>query len=281
MPDATNKVKYGLCNVHYAMLEGVVNGFVTYAKPKPWAGAVNLSLSPQGETTKFYADDGTYWVSINNDGYQGDYESALVPDEFSQEALGERLIVPGGVQVEYANVEGKAFALLFEFKGDKKAIRHILYNCSAARSNVAGSTVTNTKTPTTSSLTLTAAPLADGRVKGKSGSSTDSRVYTNWYNTVWQPLLELEVISQAGTSPGTTVLTVETPFFTEGSSYKTKTGETVALPPYGGTLSDDWTDWDGSAPITASNGQKIAVVEVNSDNIALAGGVVTVTANGG
>lgn len=280
MPDSTNKVKFGLCNVHYAMLESVVNGFVTYAAPKPWPGAVNLSLSPQGETTKFYADDGAYWVSSANDGYQGDYESALVPDDFAQDALGEKLILPDGVQVEYSNVEGKAFALLFEFKGDKKAIRHILYNCTAARSNVAGSTVTNTKTPATSSLTLTAAPLADGKVKAKSGPSTASGVYANWYSKVWQPLLELEVTSQAGTAPGTTLLAV-VPDLAEGNSYKTKIGPAVTLPSYGATLGEDWTDWDGSAPITADNGQQIAVVEVDPDEKAVAGGVTTVVANAG
>lgn len=280
MPESTNKVKFGLSNVHYAMLESVVNGFVTYAKPKPWPGAVNLSLSPLGETTKFYADDGTYWMSPNNDGYEGDYESALVPDSFALDALGEKLILPEGVQVEYANVEGNAFALLFEFKGDKKAIRHILYNCTAARSNVAGSTVTNTKTPTTSSLKITAAPLPNGMVKSKSVPTTTSATYANWYSKVWQPLLELEVTSQAGTEPGTTALAV-IPDLAEGNSYKTKIGAAVTLPPYGATLTEDWTDWDGKSPITAENGQQIAVVEVNSDNVALAGGVATVTANGG
>lgn len=192
MPDATNKVKFGLSNVHYAMIESIVDGVVTYAAPKPWPGAVNLSLPPQGETTKFYADDVAYWVSSTNDGYQGDYESALVPDEFAQEALGEQLVADDNVQVEYANVEGKAFALLFEFKGDKKAIRHVLYNCTAARANVAGATVTNSKTPTTSTLTLTAAPLADGKVKAKTTATTTDEVYNAWYTAVWQPPAQTE-----------------------------------------------------------------------------------------
>lgn len=190
MPDATNKVKFGLRNVHYAMLKSGENGAVTYDTPKPWPGAVNLSLPPQGETSKFYADNVAYWVSATNDGYQGDYESALVPDDFSQQALGEQLVETDNVLVENASVEGKAFALLFEFEGDKKAIRHVLYNCTAARASVAGSTVTNTKTPTTSSLTLTAAPLADGRVKAKTTATTPEAVYNGWYAAVWQPAEE-------------------------------------------------------------------------------------------
>ncbi|MGI5963672.1 MAG: major tail protein [Lawsonibacter sp.] len=193
MTDATNKVKFGLCNVHYAMIESIVDRVVTYAAPKPWPGAVNLSLPPQGETSKFYADDIAYWVSSTNDGYQGDFESALVPDDFSQEALGEQLVAEDNVLVENASVEGKAFALLFEFKGDKKAIRHVLYNCTAARANVAGGTVTSSKTPTTSSLTLTAAPLANGNVKAKTTATTTDEVYNNWYQNVWQPPAQAEV----------------------------------------------------------------------------------------
>lgn len=191
MPDnAANKVKFGLSNVHYAMLRSTEGGVVTYDTPKPWPGAVNLSMPPQGETTKFYADDIAYYVSSTNDGYQGDFESALVPDEFAQSALGEKLVAEAGVLVENASVEGKAFALLFEFKGDKKAIRHVLYNCTAARANVAGATITNSKTPTTSSLTLTAAPLPNGNVKAKTTASTTDEVYKGWYQSVWQPPAE-------------------------------------------------------------------------------------------
>ena len=191
MPDnAANKVKFGLCSVHYAMIQSMEGGVVTYDTPKPWPGAVNLSMPPQGETTKFYADDIAYYVSSTNDGYQGDYESALVPDDFAQAALGEQLVAEAGVLVENASVEGKAFALLFEFKGDKKAIRHVLYNCTAARANVAGATITNSKTPTTSSLTLTAAPLPNGNVKAKTTASTTDEAYKGWYQSVWQPPAE-------------------------------------------------------------------------------------------
>ena len=47
---AKNKVKYGLKNVHYAIFNSSTN---TYGTPVAVPGAVNLSLSPEGESNTF------------------------------------------------------------------------------------------------------------------------------------------------------------------------------------------------------------------------------------
>jgi phage major tail protein, phi13 family len=182
-----NKVKFGLSNVYYAPLTVGEDGAVTFGTPVAIPGAVNLNLPPQGDTTTFYADDIAYYVAVANNGYQGDLEIALIPESFAKDILKETLDETAKVLVENATVEPAAFALLFEFKGDKHGIRHVLYNCTAARPTVGGSTITNTKEPTTATLTLTAAPLADGRVKAKTTVDTPQETYNNWYKTVWQP----------------------------------------------------------------------------------------------
>lgn len=187
MANAKNKVKFGLSNVHYALLTEGSDGTVSYATPVPMPGAVNLSLSPQGETSTFYADDVAYYVTAANSGYQGDLELALIPDDFAADVLKEALDETAKVLVENSQAESAAFALLFEFKGDAHKIRHVLYNCNASRPNVAGATTTNTKEPATSTLTLTASPLADGRVKSKTTANTPESVSSSWYSTVWQP----------------------------------------------------------------------------------------------
>lgn len=187
MPKKENKVKFGLSNVHYALLTTDENNNVVFGTPKRVPGAVNLNLSPQGETNQFYAEDVAYYVSVANSGYQGNLEIALIPDSFAQDVLRESLDETEKVLVESSAVESAPFALLFEFKGDQHGTRHVLYNCTAARPNITGATTTNTKEPQTSSLSITAAPLADGSVKAKTTTDTPDATYNSWYTSVWRP----------------------------------------------------------------------------------------------
>ena len=187
MATTENKVKYGLKNVHYAVLTPGEEGTVTFAKPVRIPGAVNLSLNAQGDETKFYADDMAYYVTTANDGYSGDLEIAVVPDSFRKDVLKETEDETDMVLLENAAAEPALFALLFEFDGDQKATRHVLYSCACSRPGISSSTRTNAKTPSTDTLTITASPLSDGRVKAKTTASTTEEKYNSWYQQVWEP----------------------------------------------------------------------------------------------
>ena len=281
MPTNTpNKVKYGLKNAHYALLTIAEDGTVTYGKPIPIPGSVSLTMDAQGDTSTFYADNMAYFVTAANDGYSGTFEVALIPDQFRQDVLHETMDEAAQVLVENINNQTSPFALLFEFDGDKKAIRHVLYNCTCTRPSVSGGTTNNTKEPSTETMNLTASPLPNGNTKARTTVDAPAAQYAGWYDAVWQPLGKLVVTSAAGASSGMTALTVA-PELSSGNSYKYQTSASVTLPAYGQVLSVGWTDWDGSEEITATTGQQIAVVEVNADNQAMAGGVATVTANAG
>lgn len=281
MPTNTpNKVKYGLKNAHYALLTINEDGSVSFGTPVPIPGSVSLTMDAQGETSTFYADNMAYYVTATNGGYSGSFEVALIPDSFRTSVLGETLDAEAQVLVENVNNQTSPFALMFEFQGDQKAIRHILYNCTCTRPSVSGSTTTNTSEPTTETMTLTASPLPNGVTKARTTMTTPDIQYAAWYDAVWQPLGSLVVTSEAGATSGTTKITVA-PALTEGNSYMYQVGASVELPAYGETLSSPWTEWNGTEDITATNGQKIAVVEVNSTDQALSGGTATVTANGG
>ena len=139
MATKKNKVKFNICNVHYALITVSEEGEVTFGTPVAMPGAVSLSLEPNGEPSNFYADGYAYYTISNNMGYEGDLELAMVPESFRTDVLKESLDT-NQVLVENANVETANFALLFEFDGDVKKIRHVLYNCSAARPNIESST---------------------------------------------------------------------------------------------------------------------------------------------
>lgn len=281
MPSNTsNKVKYGLKNAHYALLTTNEDGSATFGTPVAIPGSVSLTMDAQGETSTFYADNMAYYVSATNGGYSGSFEVALIPDHFRTSVLGETLDEEAQVLVENVNNQTKPFALMFEFEGDQKAIRHILYNCTCTRPSVSGSTTTNTTEPTTETMTLTASPLPNGVTKARTTMTTPDIQYAAWYDEVWQPLGALVVTSEAGATTGTTKITVA-PALTEGNSYMYQVGASVSLPAYGETLSSPWAEWNGTEDITATNGQQIAVVEVNATDQALSGGTTTVTANGG
>ena len=186
MADKKNKVKYNLKNAHYAMLSIGENGAVSYGTPTAMPGSVSISLDANGEPENFYADGEAYYVINNNMGYNGDLDLAMIPESFRTDALKEQLD-DKGVLIENAQVELAAFALLFEFDGDQRHIRHVLYNCSASRPGIEGKTNEESRDVQTEKLTIKAAPLANGMVKAKTGDTTDATVYNDWYKAVYMP----------------------------------------------------------------------------------------------
>lgn len=180
-----NKVKFNICNVHYALLT-YEDGTLSFGTPMPMPGAVSLTLDPNGEPSSFYADGIEYYVINNNMGYDGDFELALIPEDFRTDVLNETLD-DNKVLIENAQVSTNPFALLFEFDGDQKKIRHVMYNCTAARPSIASQTNEETTEVRTETLSLHSRPLENGLVKAKTGDSTTDTVYNGWYSEVYLP----------------------------------------------------------------------------------------------
>lgn len=274
---SNNKVKYGLKNAYYSVITEV-NGVVSYATPKHIPGSVNLAMSPVGEKVKFPADDREEYFAENvNNGYDGSLELALVPDDFRVDVLGDT-IDSNGAYVENANATVKRFALMFEFDGDVKKIRHILYNVLANRPNIEGTTRSNTKEPKSETLEMEARPAVDTsdvktRVfQGETGYDTFfTAVYlknavtntvgasTATFSKAAPTDVNIDVTSSSGTNAVKNVLLDGMPI---GGIYLTATGVDVAI------------DQDYIAAL--DNGSYTIMVEFNKGNAVVV--TLTVTA---
>lgn len=195
---SANKVKYGLKNVHYALVTETVatdgTGAITssYGTLKALAGAVSLSLSSTSEKNVFRADDSDYFVSYGQGGYEGDLEVARVNEDFLKDVLGlqednDKILVESESSFKTTNY----FALVFEFDGDQQATKHCLYKCSAARPAIASQTTGENGSidPQTETLTLTAVPRADADkyIHIQTQESTTTAAIAAWYTAVPVP----------------------------------------------------------------------------------------------
>ena len=105
--------------------------------------------------------------------------------------LGE-ILDNNGVLVEKNDAEISEFALFFEFLGDKKHIRHVLYRCSCSRPGTESSTTEESTEVKTEKLSFTATALPTGLVKAKTSENTTDAVYNNWFSQPYNPSMPKE-----------------------------------------------------------------------------------------
>lgn len=180
-----NKIKYNLKNVHYAIQSGA-GTTKSYGTPVAIKGAVAISLAPQGDEYKFYADGIEYYKNNTNNGYSGDLEVALIPEAFRTDVLGELKDTAGNI-VERADAEAVKFALGFQVDGDESETLYWFYGGTATRPTAAGTTKNESIEAQTDTLTLTFTPDEDGYVRVKSGDTTSTSSKAAWFNAVVTP----------------------------------------------------------------------------------------------
>lgn len=166
-------------------------GGITFDTPFAMPGSVSLSLEAQGELTPFYADGIKYYVSSSNGGYEGDWELALVTDEFREKILKE-IIDSNKVMLEKADAGVENFAFGFEIDGDARGTRFWFYFCTATRPTTESETTEDTIEPTTDTLTVSSAAVdlkGDGNmyVRAKTTADVDDGLYNTWFDKVYIP----------------------------------------------------------------------------------------------
>ena len=189
MSTTKNKIRFGLKNVHYAKLTKTLDEDTgaytyTYGDVKAFPGAVNLSLSPEGDASDEYADD-EIWSRLNaNNGYSGDYEYEVLPEDFATAILGLTKTT-GGVFIEKSDVDPSPFALMFEIAGDATKRRYLFYEVNTTRPSDEGSTKTDSISPIHGTMTFAARPRSTDK-KVKAYVDEGATDYSTWFSKVWE-----------------------------------------------------------------------------------------------
>ena len=197
-------VRYGISNAHYAIYtEGAGGTLGTYATPVAMKGATQLTLTPQGNTWTFYADNIAYETGSSNTGYEVSVTIAAIGDQAKIDLLGYATD-SNGVVYEAADAEPASCAFMWEFGGSKVKKRGLLYNVKFNRPTMTGKTETDSVDPDTDEFTGTAIGrdiTVGDEVKNIIKASVTNETatasqYADWFDAVY-------VIGATGTT-GTT-----------------------------------------------------------------------------
>lgn len=186
-------VRYGISNAHYALYtDGQDGALGTYATPVAMQGATQLTLTPQGDTWTFYADNIAYESGSSNTGYELSITIAVFGDQAKIDLLGYKTD-SNGVVYEPADAEPASAAFLWEFGGSKVKKRGLLYNVKVNRPTMSGNTKTESVDPDTDEMTGVAIgrdlTIGGHTVNVIKASVTDATAtatqYENWFNSVY------------------------------------------------------------------------------------------------
>ncbi len=186
-------VRYGISNAHYALYtEGEGNAAGTYAEPVAMPGATQLTLTPQGNTWTFYADNIAYETGSSNTGYEVTITIAVFGDQAKIDLLGYSTDA-NGVVYEAADAEPKSCAFLWQFDGSKVKKRGLLYNVKFNRPTETGNTKTDSVDPDTDEITgvaigrdLTIAGNVVNVIKASvTNESATAERYADWFENVY------------------------------------------------------------------------------------------------
>ncbi|MDZ4195704.1 MAG: major tail protein [Candidatus Izemoplasmatales bacterium] len=179
----SNKVTFGLTNVHYALATIGTDGSWSFGTPKRLAGAQEITTEIIGGSSQVYADDKVIATLVSNSGSTVTLKFTEIDDEFKKDIFGFKTDTNGNF-VEVVNSETKTFALGYEIQGDAKSRRIWYYLCTATPSGDSSKSKADSIEANSISLNITARPIESGsnlilRVIASVGDTN----YTNFLST--------------------------------------------------------------------------------------------------
>ena len=192
-----NKVLFGVSNLYVGLYNVAADGTVTLGTPFHVPGTVNISLEAESEENTFYADNVKYYSSYSDNGFSGEIENALFPDEFKTQFMNYVALDNGGI-AQIKGMQSKPVYIMFQSEGDQEARRGILYNVSLGQITREYATTEDTIEPGTATLPFT--------VNGDNGTGIVRASYTpasSAYNTLFTTP-PVPALPQAGATSGAT-----------------------------------------------------------------------------
>ncbi len=193
-------VMFGLSNVYIASVTETRDAqtgeiTTTYGTPKTWPGAVHMTLNTKATSEDSYADNGVWFTTMTNPGYDGTYESMHVPSWAATELLG-RYADENGAIIESSEDRPSYFALMFEIETDTVPTRYIYYKCMLTNPSGDWETTTESTTPKTATANIRVMPRGDvdtvnglkkHAIAAEVNALTDATAYDSFYTAVYQP----------------------------------------------------------------------------------------------
>ncbi len=252
MASETNKVRFGLSRVHYALYDEDTK---TYGEVKPLSGAVNISFEPQGSQSNFHADNVIYYVSNPAATDSGSLEIADMTDQALIDLLGYERDEVTGILMEVTNARHPTFAMLYQQEGDGNTKRGIRYNVTLNRPTESAQTTTDSVEPNTMTLDYTAVGrdfIVSGETKNVlKAQITDAgdthEAYDAWFNGVVVPGTAIGSTGVATLSALTIGSLTLSPTFAAGTNTYTATTENGT-----NTITATATDEEATVSITVN-----------------------------
>ena len=253
----------------------------TYDDPFAFGKAIGLQVTPNYAEGSLYADDGQAEYDKEFSYSEVTLNTSTIPIVAHEKMFGHT-VTEKNVKFngdDQNNDVGLGWISVEKVNGVRSFIGNFLDKVKFSEPSEDYATRGESIEYKTPSITGRASAVDGGGWKETETFATEAEA-KNWiYGKFGKAMGTLNVQSAAGTTTGKTKLTV-TPTKGESSSYVYKTGQNVSLPGYNDVCNANsgWTPWDGTAEISAKQGDKIVVVEILTDgSTAIKSGETTAT----
>lgn len=253
----------------------------TYDDPFAFGKAIGLQVTPNYAEGSLYADDGQAEYDKEFSYAEVTLNTSTIPIVAHEKMFGHT-VTEKNVKFngdDQNNDVGLGWISVEKVNGVRSFIGNFLDKVKFSEPSEDYATRGESIEYKTPSITGRASAVDGGGWKETETFATEAEA-KNWiYGKFGKAMGTLNVQSAAGTTTGKTKLTV-TPTKGERSSYVYKTGQNVSLPGYNDVCNANsgWTPWDGTAEISAKQGDKIVVVEILTDgSTAIKSGETTAT----